>query len=85
MRQAFQFFCDLQGQFAGRRQDYLLDMRCVYIDVLKHRNTKGYGFTGSGGGNADDVTACHHGRYGLRLYSGRAVYVHSFQGFKYLS
>ena len=69
--QLFEFFDDLEDEFAGRCQDQGLGGLDRKVEVLHDRDPKGQGFTGTGRRFADDVIPVDHRQDGLGLDRSR--------------
>ena len=79
--QGAQLFGDLQAQLAGGSQHQFLHALVAQVDVLQHGNAEGAGFTGTRGGDGNDVPALHHQGQGFGLHGGHFGKTHLFNGF----
>ena len=78
--QVADLICYLDGQLTGRAKSDGLQLFLLRVDLLKKRDTKGCGLTGSGLGLADDIAALQLHRNGLRLDRGSLLKSHVGHG-----
>ena len=66
---------DLNGQFSSRREDEGLRLPDRGVDGLKHRDTEGGGFTGTGLSLSDNISSRDDGLDSSLLDGGRLLEV----------